>query len=92
MPLTALESELRTRIRAQIEQGELPSEVPTTIWGGNGSGEKCSACDKPIERNEVEFEYSIGAASIRFHRLCHGLWQIECERAVALQRKNARLG
>jgi len=88
MPLTALETELRAKIRTLIERGELPCEVPASMWGGNGSGEICSVCGKPIGPQELEFEYPIGPKTLRFHRLCHGLWQLECERAAALSKSS----
>jgi hypothetical protein len=89
MPLTALEAQLRAHIRALIESKELPCEVPARMWGGNGSGEICSVCGKPIGPEELEFEYAIETRTLRFHRLCHGLWQIECERAAALLKSSA---
>lgn len=66
MPLADLERELRSRIRERIELGELPSEVPSLMWGGNGTGDLCTVCEKPIGPQEVEFEYLLpeGGASI----------------------------
>jgi hypothetical protein len=84
MPLTALEAELRSKIRALMESGELPREVPAQLWGGYGSEALCSACGKSIGSKDLEFEYENGTKTLRFHRLCHGLWQLECERAAAL--------
>ena len=84
MLLTTLETELRSQIRALIECGELPCEVPGRMWGGNETREICSVCGKPIGSEELEFEYPIGPKTLRFQRLCHGLWQLECERAAAL--------
>jgi hypothetical protein len=86
MPLTTLEADLRVQIRKLIESGELPCVVPSRMWGGNGSGQVCSVCAKPIGVNELEFEYPIGPKTLLFHRLCHGLWQLECERAAALSK------
>jgi hypothetical protein len=85
MPLTAIEAQLRAQIRTLIESKELPCEVPARMWGGNGSGEICTVCGKSIGSEELEFEYAIETRTLRFHRLCHGLWQLECERAAAIR-------
>lgn len=84
MPFTEQEKILRLIARRRIETGDLPCEMPATVWGGPGSGEQCSLCGAPITSQEIEFEYAYQARDFRFHRLCHGLWQLECERAQVL--------
>ena len=87
MPLTKLEQELRRLARDRIEKGRLPRAVPARMWGGKGAGKSCALCDKPIGANEseLEVEQSIDGAArpLRFHVLCHSLWQLECARAAA---------
>jgi hypothetical protein len=51
------------------------------MWGGFGTGQLCSLCDKPIERYQLEYEIELGGATVqtfRFHTLCHSIWQFEC--------------
>ena len=77
-----LEAELRSIARRRIEQGQLPSAPPSRIWGGHGSGQLCALCDQPIQRGDVELEVEVHvhsvARTIRFHRDCQAIWQIEC--------------
>jgi hypothetical protein len=84
MPLSAIEHALRLVTRARIERGKLPADSPASFFGGQGTGEICCVCDKPIAPDELEFRYIVEGRSYRFHRLCHALWQLECERAKAL--------
>jgi hypothetical protein len=53
--------------------------MPATVWGGPGSGERCSLCNRRIEIYEIEFEYTHKNRDLRFHRACHTIWQEECE-------------
>src|SRR5690349_18232356 len=69
--------------RGRIAKGQMPGEAPTRFWAGFGSGRPCALCDEPIQSNEVEYEVKpIGAAvqTLRFHRVCHYAWQLECDR------------
>jgi hypothetical protein len=72
------EEALQKRARERIEQGLLPREKPTRLWGGHGSGAPCSLCDQPIAElePEMELEYEAAAqiAPVRFHLRCQSLW------------------
>jgi hypothetical protein len=70
------EEALQTRARERIEQGLLPREKPTRLWGGHGSGLLCSLCDLAIAESEpeMELEYETGAPTVRFHLRCHSIW------------------
>lgn len=77
---------LRARARERIEQGRLPRAKALRTWGGLGSGLRCDLCDAPIADDEPEFELQLDGAPagtpIRFHRLCHAIWneaREECE-------------
>jgi hypothetical protein len=86
VPLSQLETELRRRARALIEEGRLPAVRMAQYWGGAGSGHHCSLCDKPIAAPDVEFEVeAAGGTLFRFHFMCHAAWQFECARAEALK-------
>jgi hypothetical protein len=84
MPLTQVENELRLRARELIQRGHLPGTAPSKMWGGNGSGQCCSLCGKPIRPDEIEYEIEDGfqqnIRTYHFHFLCHAAWQFECAR------------
>jgi hypothetical protein len=72
------EEALQTRVRERIEQGLLPREKPTRLWGGHGSGQLCSLCDQPISETEpemeLEYEATAQVPTVRFHLRCQSLW------------------
>jgi hypothetical protein len=82
MPLKKLEAELRPIARERIAKRQLPREASLHMWGGHGTGVLCSLCDKPIQRDEVEYEVEGHidgpVVAFRFHVFCHSLWQLEC--------------
>ena len=84
MPLTQLEAELRPIARERIASRKLPREAPSQMWGGQGSGEACALCDKPIQPHEVEYEVEAQldgvVQTLRFHVVCQSVWQLECAR------------
>jgi len=84
MPLTQHELELKRVAVERITQRLLPAEVPKTIWAGQGSGERCSLCDRVIDSRETEYELDMppagAGALVRFHLRCHALWQLELAR------------
>lgn len=69
---------LRARARERLEQGRLPCVKALRTWAGRGSGLLCDLCDAAITRDEPEFELQLepipSGEPIRFHRLCHALW------------------
>lgn len=75
---TDQEEALRVRARQRIEQGLLPHEKPTRMWGGRGTGLPCSLCDAPIleSQPEMELEYEPAARTptVRFHLRCQSVW------------------
>ena len=88
--LGRLERELRPIARGRIAKGQMPGEAPTRFWGGFGSGRPCALCDKPIQSDEIEYEVKpIEAAvqTLRFHRVCHYAWQLECARVKRRPRR-----
>jgi hypothetical protein len=81
--LRSLEKELRPIARERIARRQMPREAPTRFWGGFGTGQPCALCEEPIQSDEIEYEVKlIGAAlqTLRFHRVCHYAWQLECDR------------
>ena len=89
MPLTKLEEALRPIARERIAKGQLPGGALSRMWGGYGTGKLCSLCDKPIQSDDIEFQVKpIEAAvrTLRFHRICHYAWQLECDRDSSANR------
>jgi hypothetical protein len=80
-----LDTELRCRVRARIENGQLPAMVSESIFGRYGSGHVCVACDQPITGIEVEYEFVDYRDGVRLclHLGCHAVWQIECARRAS---------
>lgn len=87
MPLTEPQEALRAIARERIAKGQLPCERSSRIFGGLGSGQLCSLCDKPIARYQVEYEIELKEATFRFHTICHYMWELECAN-VESSRKN----
>lgn len=94
MPLTQRETKLRRVARERIAAGQLPRAVPLQMWGGKGIGRLCALCDQAIEPEEMELEVEQRIAEelapLRFHVVCHSLWQFECARD-ALNRSQPRV-
>jgi hypothetical protein len=69
---------LRDTARERIEQSRLPRTKPARMWGGRGSGQVCSLCDKPILESEAEMELEYDGTNapsvIRFHIQCQSVW------------------
>jgi hypothetical protein len=71
---------IRARIRMMVETGDLPCEETGKVWAGRGSGTHCAACGEIIESTQIEFEVALSATTmVRLHRLCHQIWQEECQ-------------
>jgi hypothetical protein len=66
-------------IRRKLDAGLLPREPPKSLQAGRGDGSACSACDRPIRREDHEWSFwANGVVTHRFHVACHRLWEAEC--------------
>jgi hypothetical protein len=69
---------LRDTARERIEQSRLPRTKPARMWGGRGTGQVCSLCDRPILDSEPEMELEYESAEalsvVRFHLQCQSVW------------------
>jgi hypothetical protein len=64
------------KIRAKLADGLLPTDLPTTSWGGQGSGKPCDGCGELIQSTELEHELVFDdRPSLRFHVACDLIWQ-----------------
>ncbi len=77
MPLTQDERALYARALERIRAGELPDELPKSVWAGMGGGEPCALCGRHVDSNDVEYEVLDSADRVfLFHLRCHALWQL----------------
>ena len=68
-------------IRAKLDSGTLPDQAPGKMFAGYGNDRSCSACETPILRSQVEYEFDTpGGVTIRFHLGCAGAWEAERRR------------
>ncbi len=68
-------SELITAIRGKTADGRLPAERPSQMWAGDGRGEPCDACDRPITSADIEYEVIVlPDRMFRFHQPCFDAW------------------
>ena len=78
-----IERAAREKIREKITNGLLPLLEPNRTWGGPGEGLSCAVCERPISKDQVEFEVHFtqeGQAAPevrRFHLDCFAAWELE---------------
>lgn len=73
---------LADAIKQRIASGELTRDTPLQLFAGYGTGRHCcGGCGRNIAATELEWEveFAIGP-TIMFHRDCHAVWKVECER------------
>jgi hypothetical protein len=72
--------------RASVENGNLPSRRPDRTWGGPGVGAACAVCEKPVTKDEMEFEIEFAhdgnggnawLANYHVHIRCFAMWELE---------------
>jgi hypothetical protein len=76
---------LRQKAHQAIQAGKLPRYRPQRMWGGWGTGACCMICDKPVGRDEVEYELQFAQdhdgsdrANFHVHLLCLAAWEVVC--------------
>lgn len=50
---------VRARVQTLIDDGTLPRRPPIELWGGPGSGRRCTICERPILAEDLEFELEV---------------------------------
>jgi hypothetical protein len=69
---------LRHTIRHKIEDGRLPRDRFSSVWGGPSAGETCDACDAVLATEQVVIEGTgLALGPVRFHVQCFQLWDAE---------------
>ena len=78
------EPRLREQAREVIQNGKLPSRSPDRTWGGPGVGAPCSVCEKPVTKDELEFEIQFAhdgdnpsLDKFHVHIRCFAAWEFE---------------
>ena len=78
------EAELRKVAREVLRAGKLPRQDPDRTWGGPGVGAPCAVCEKPVTRDELEYEVqfahdgaSPGLDKYHLHLRCFAAWELE---------------
>jgi len=75
---------LREKAREAVRNGKLPARRPDRTWGGPGVGAPCTVCEKPVTRDEMEFEIQFahdgavpGLDKFHVHIRCFAVWELE---------------
>jgi hypothetical protein len=78
------EAILREKAREAVRTGKLPARRPDRTWGGPGIGASCTICEKPVTRDEMEFEIEFehdgikpGLDKFHVHIRCFAVWELE---------------
>jgi hypothetical protein len=81
---------LREKARAAVQNERLPARRPDRTWGGPGVGAECAVCEKPVGKDEMEFEIQFardsndinpGLDKFHVHIRCFAAWEFEREKA-----------
>jgi hypothetical protein len=65
-------------VRHKILAGILPTEAPTKLWVGKGTGQTCDACGILVTSADIEYETDLPSGrTLRFHKVCLGVWHEE---------------
>ena len=71
---------LRQLIRDKLRDARLPIDSIPRIWGGQGSGEACDACEDIVTKDVLIMEgvsASRTGQSVQFHVRCFYMWDQE---------------
>jgi hypothetical protein len=78
------EAMLREKARAVVQSGKLPARAPDRTWGGPGVGAGCAVCERPVRKDEMEFEIQFehdgsnpGLDKFHVHIRCFAAWEFE---------------
>ena len=79
MNSVALTLAVRTRLRQRV----LPLEAPWRRLGEYAGGGVCAACGERITSAHasyaVDFVPGVNTQTLRFHRVCFEIWELECQ-------------
>ena len=72
-----IQASLRRIIRWKLLAGRLPRDSASILSGRPGTGERCVACDLPLDSTQLVMEVPWGDAPVHFHANCFMLWDDE---------------
>ena len=82
------EPNLHEQAREAFQSGKIPRGGPDSIWRVPGVGARCVVCEKPVTKDQMEFELQFardGASPDRdkyhFHIRCFAAWELERSKA-----------
>jgi len=74
--------ELTLAIRARLQRETLPRSPSSRIMGEYGERALCAGCGEHITSAQasytVDFAPGVTPNSVRLHRQCFEIWQVEC--------------
>jgi hypothetical protein len=74
---------LREAARARIRSGRLPGRIPSSTWGGLGTGARCDVCERFVSHDHVEVHFHAPSedgrqgAAYSMHVTCFTAWEAE---------------
>ena len=71
---------LQLLIRQKLQNGALPYDSISRVWGGPGNGETCDACELIVTKDEWVMEgisLAGGRKPLQLHTECFHLWEQE---------------
>lgn len=78
------ETRLREQARDMMRDGKIPTQAPNRTWGGPGVGADCAVCERPVTKDEMEFEIQFahdgsnpGLDNYHVHIRCFAAWEFE---------------
>jgi len=70
--------DVQSVIHLKVRAGILPTDAPTKVWAGPGTGMICSACDLAIRAPDLEYELQMAdQRTLFFHQPCLAAWHLE---------------
>jgi hypothetical protein len=76
LPAVPFPPDAPEKIREKMKGGLLPRNRPPKISAGYGNGELCAGCDRPIQPEEVEYEFHNGM-EVRMHIGWAAVWEAQ---------------
>ena len=65
-----------TLIAVRISSGQLSRWHPCRVKAGEGSGQTCACCEKPIVLSDVQYDAEMDdGRTLSMHLLCYGAWR-----------------
>ena len=69
---------LRLLIRNKLDDGRLQRQAIPRVWGGQGHGETCTACEETVAKSQLVIEgFDDDGEPTFFHVQCFQVWDSE---------------